>query len=620
MGDSTLNIKNSVSNIGTSISNTAKKTATTIKNVALETKDSICNKIDEYKAERHKKRMELYTSKIEKFNDTKIGEFIKALGPNCIDAPKQDIYFVRKLFPIPNNQYIFWKNINDDKKKCGIVVTDAGIFIKYKKGKQYELDIFTWYTFDFDFFLNKENCTSLYTFDEPFISHFVFCCNKMNNCDMLYFNYKDDVKVEFRYYNDETLKATTVNTATSANVDSANVVAKNAAVNNTGGHGILAEEANNLIDKMLLKDAKIVGRDNKKFGPDRMVDGKYIQSKYCKTAGKSIGQGFDSNNNGMYKYINEDGTIMQIEVPKDQYEQAVKLFAKRIKEGKVPGVTDPNDAPKYVRKGHLTYEQAVKIAKAGTIESITYDVVTGTVTCAFAFGLSFIVTSFITYLQTKDKKQALIEGLKAGSYVFGVSLFEYVVLAQLARTKVFNGILKSSIKGTAFTAALTFVLFSLKDTYSLCQHKISGSQYYMNISALTGSIIGSLALGIAGAKIGATIGSKAGAVGGIIGGVVGGVGGGIGVSAANKIFLDDDGTIFVRLFNSYVCLLSYEYLFTGDEIDLLIKDLEKIDKKSMKKLIEKFISSDNQEKTIREFLEPYYDNIVENREPYILSE
>ena len=40
----------------------------------------------------------------------------------------------------------------------------------------------------------------------------------------------------------------------------------------------------------------------------------------------------------------------------------------------------------------------------------------------------------------------------------------------------------------------------------------------------------------------------------------------------------------------------------------------------MKKLIEKFISSYNQEKTIREFLEPYYDNIVENREPYILSE
>lgn len=276
----------------------------------------------------------------------------------------------------------------------------------------------------------------------------------------------------------------------------------------------------------------------------------------------------------------------------------------------MPGVTDPADASKYVRKGHITYEQALKIAKAGTIESITYDILTGSITCAFAFGISFLVTFFFTFRRTKDLKSSLVEGLKAGSYVFGISLFEHVTLSQLARTALFKDILKSTFKGGVFVSTLTFALFSIKDIYKLCNNKISTSQFYLNLSSLAGSIIGSFTMGLVGAKIGASIGSKGGFVGGIIGGVAGGIGGGIGVSAVNKIFIEDDATVFLRLFNAYITLLAYEYLFNEDEIDELLNKLNKVNEKEMKKMIVNYISSNNQNETIRSFLEPYYEKII----------
>ena len=62
---------------------------------------------------------------------------------------------------------------------------------------------------------------------------------------------------------------------------------------------------------------------------------------------------------------------MQIEVPSDKYDAAVEAMQEKIKNGSVPGISDPEEAKNIVRKGHFTYEQAKNIAKAGTVESLT---------------------------------------------------------------------------------------------------------------------------------------------------------------------------------------------------------------------------------------------------------
>lgn len=140
------------------------------------------------------------------------------------------------------------------------------------------------------------------------------------------------------------------------------------------GHGFAAERANTLYDNLTGHNAKIVGDDNAKNGADRIVDGVYIQSKYCATGSRCINECFEEDGKGTFRYI-IDGKPMQIEVPSDKYEEALRAMEEKIRNGQVHGVTDPEEAKNIVRKGHFTYAQAKNIAKAGTIESLTYDAV-----------------------------------------------------------------------------------------------------------------------------------------------------------------------------------------------------------------------------------------------------
>lgn len=105
------------------------------------------------------------------------------------------------------------------------------------------------------------------------------------------------------------------------------------------GHGYAAEQVNDGIDTIFGRDARIVGNDNAKNGADRMVDGQFIQTKYCQDARTSVNAGFENGGQGSYRYLDKNGNPMQLEVPSDQYDEAVRCMEQKIKEGKVPGVS-----------------------------------------------------------------------------------------------------------------------------------------------------------------------------------------------------------------------------------------------------------------------------------------
>ena len=100
-----------------------------------------------------------------------------------------------------------------------------------------------------------------------------------------------------------------------------------------GGHGFAAEDANAQVDKWCGKLVEKVGTSNAKNGADRIVNGVEIQTKYCSTPAKSVEAAFKE---GVYRY---SGQVL--EVPKDQYDDAVRIMRGRISNGQVPGVTDP---------------------------------------------------------------------------------------------------------------------------------------------------------------------------------------------------------------------------------------------------------------------------------------
>ena len=94
------------------------------------------------------------------------------------------------------------------------------------------------------------------------------------------------------------------------------------------GHGFAAERANTLYDRVTGHNAEILGDDNAKNGADRIVDGVYIQSKYCATGSRCINECFENDGKGAFRYM-QDGKPMQIEVPSDKYDAAVQAMEEK---------------------------------------------------------------------------------------------------------------------------------------------------------------------------------------------------------------------------------------------------------------------------------------------------
>ncbi len=117
----------------------------------------------------------------------------------------------------------------------------------------------------------------------------------------------------------------------------------------------------------------------------------------------SVGAAFDGQN-GQYRYM-ENGP-MQLEVPRDQYAGAVETMRNKIREGKVPGVTDPAEASRLIRRGHLTDTQARNITRFGTIESVTMILPRVRLSVWRPEG-SVLPTASVFWLSTGDRDAAL---------------------------------------------------------------------------------------------------------------------------------------------------------------------------------------------------------------------
>lgn len=318
------------------------------------------------------------------------------------------------------------------------------------------------------------------------------------------------------------------------------------------GHGHAGEQAGNVLDRFKLKHASPLGNSHEKNGADRIVNGRLIQTKYCATAGKSIGQCFE---NGHAKYIASNGNMMQIEVPRDQYNKAVELMSRRINRGEVPNESNPDNAYKYVKKGALTYEQSniatksifernstiqVRDSSGKVVRDSNGNVVTRTVTFQekllwsagldFATGVSIAiptaaVSSVWIYCTNRwrgiNNSDALKNSLKAFVKPIFFTGFTYMLSAQFARSplgssiarslygeigkKSTNAILKGSM--VTITAAMTVG----PDLIRALRGRISWGQLVKN-TVITG----------AGMAAGMALGSFVPVVGTIAGGAVGG--------------------------------------------------------------------------------------------------
>lgn len=382
--------------------------------------------------------------------------------------------------------------------------------------------------------------------------------------------------------------------------------------------GLLAERANDVNDTLRGLQAEIIGTSNELNGPDRVVNGVFLQSKYYQSASQTVAAAFDSNT-GNYRYVGQ-----VLEVPKDQWEDCVKFMRKRIEQGKVPGIKNPTDAEKIVRQGSVTYQQAKNIASAGNIDSLIFDTKTQIVTSISVFPISFAVTFAHSRWRGEGVKDATMAALGCAALSGSTMILTGVVSAQLLRTgigafgatSVRNSVQAISrtpagkevarkiatvslgkpvagaaavnhvsrlLRTNAITAAVAAVVTSTPDFYRAAfKRSISWQQFAKNTAINATGVATGAAGWIGGAAGGAAIGSvfpgPGTVAGGLIGGIAGSLGAGIGGTSAAKFladkFVKDDSERLIARLQADIEQLASKYMLTEDELEYVITKID----------------------------------------------
>ena len=407
-------------------------------------------------------------------------------------------------------------------------------------------------------------------------------------------------------------------------------------VNNKQGHGFTGERANHLSDILSGKDAKLVGDDNKKNGADT---GEF---KYS------------------YEDINGNYKNMTIEVPSDMYDEAVKVMAKKIEEGKIPGVKDPNEAKKLVKKGSVTYQQAKNIARFGTVDGIIFDAKNGAIVATQAMGISAAIAFATSIWNGEDFDIALKNATYTGIKVGGLSFLSAVLASQLSRTALNSMLVGSTdviikgmgskasallvnafrsgkniygaaamksasklLRGNLITGGVTLAILSTFDVADIFRGRISGAQLFKNVTSTAAGIAGGTVGWVGGASAGAAIGSifpgVGTAIGGVVGGLVGAFAGGSVAQSATKsaldTFIEEDADEMVKILEKVFTDVANEYLINKKEAEVAIKKLQNIIDGSF---LKDMYASSSRRNFARDLVEPIIELIASEREKITL--
>lgn len=414
------------------------------------------------------------------------------------------------------------------------------------------------------------------------------------------------------------------------------------------GHGFAAERANNLNNVLSGKNSIVVGDDNSKNGADIKILNRngtaiYIQDKYCKTATRTVNAAFDEET-GLYRYYVNDNP-MQLEVPKDQYDQAVEVMGKKIKDGKVPGVTDLDQASSLVKKGSVTYKQAVNITKAGNIDSLVYDSKNGAIVANAAMGISFTLDIAVRMIQGEKVDIALKKSVANSLQVGGTTFLIYVLSSQLTKTgaaKVFTptatsiskvlgdnvsntmvtmfapgssvteNTVTSILKNQMLVTTATSAVLTVPDIIDLFKGRISPQQLATNLAVAVAGTAGATVGTIAGGSLGSMIVPGVGTtIGGILGGTAGGIAASWGASTLLSTVFENDAENMYNILIEECETIANEYVMTEDEANNMISNLnDSLDNDILKDMFEE----NNREAFAIDLITTIAEKIVKNRE------
>lgn len=420
------------------------------------------------------------------------------------------------------------------------------------------------------------------------------------------------------------------------------------------GHGFAAEDANALNDALHFRHVDKVGTSNAKNGADRIVNLIQIQTKYCQTANQTVNAAFDDKT-GLFRYNN-----MLLEVPKDQYNEAVNLMKDKIKGGQVPGFSDPNKAVQIIKQGDVTYQQAKNIAKPGNIDSLIFDVKSQAVVALYAGGISFVISYVMASRSGKDRKECLQIALSSALKIGTLSIIAGVATQQLLRTTLgrscaafythlgrdlvrniyatemgkhfvhgyashslhqplTNAAARNScarmMSSNFLTGSVMLVAISTPDFYRAMVNKsISWNQFSKNLIVSGSGVAG----GVSGGAIGFSLG---GPIGGAIGGLTGGISSSLIARKLSNFLIKDDAEKMFQLVKTQLGIMAEDYLVSEAEFTTsILPAIHKIvTAKWLRKLYQVGKKSSDDKEARANFIniafQPYFEKINNSRKP-----
>ncbi|MDR2517879.1 MAG: hypothetical protein LBD13_00505, partial [Spirochaetaceae bacterium] len=410
-------------------------------------------------------------------------------------------------------------------------------------------------------------------------------------------------------------------------------------------HGYIAEHYNDMVDKLQGKKVEeYAGSDNAPGGADRIVNGQEIQTKYCATAGKSVGAIYRGENNS-YGYFDKNGKPMPVEVPKDQYEQALQITRDKIKAGKIPGITDESEAKNLVIKGHCTRDQAIAMTKFGTFDSLKFDVMDGSVIALKAGGISFVISATMAYLNTKNPKESLRIAVISGGKTALKTLFIYVGAQQVHRIGAVKTLLNNvditvlpknmaafiskgygaksisaankMLQGTIVSSIVVIAVTTGPDLLKMVRGRISQAQFIKNVAVASSGVVG----GVAGSLVGGALLAPFGPVGLFIGKTAGGmVGGMVAAQLANKVagkFMKDDKDVMMLIVRAQIEYLARLFMLTSDEVANLNDNLSKV---ITSENLERMFAHEDRRAFSNFLIQPLVITIVKQRPVFVYDE
>ena len=320
-------------------------------------------------------------------------------------------------------------------------------------------------------------------------------------------------------------------------------------------------------------------------GTDLLPKGAPARSVCRASAAATAAWCFDEED-GCWRFLDEKGTPRAVEVPADQYDAVLQRVRRRVAEGYVPefaeaGLDDGTGAyadlaAALVRCGWYTRTQAVNLAATGRVPGVELRARTGSVVCTGAVPLGAALARWLRARATLGR--GVLEGGagREGEVQAGVG----EVLAVGARAQIESGLSADQLKTRQM-----------------------GQVIATNAASQASYAVGATASRVLLSAVGVASGPLAMAAGLFLGNACGKAGMEA-VSMVRDLFVEPKAHIYERLFSGVLSNLAFEHALTAAEQSLLAELMARADPALFQQLGARLAESRSQEADLRAVLTP----------------